>query len=33
MKDGYSIINDDYEAGFEVGRYAGKMNHQKIPFI
>ena len=27
MKEGYSIVNDDYEAGFEVGKYAGKMNH------
>lgn len=33
MKDGYSIINDDYEAGFEVGKYAGKMNHQKIIYL
>ena len=33
MKEGYSIVNDDYEAGFEVGKYAGKMNHQKIIYL
>lgn len=33
MKEGYSIVNDDYEAGFEVGKYAGQMNHQKIIYL
>lgn len=33
MKEGYSIVNDDYDAGFEVGKYAGKMNHQKIIYL
>lgn len=33
MKEGYSIVNDDYEAGFEVGKYAGRMNHQEIIYL
>lgn len=33
MKEGYSIVNDDYEAGFEVGKYAGKMNHQEVIYL
>lgn len=33
MKGGYSIVNEDYEAGFEVGQYAGRMNHQRIIYL
>ncbi len=33
MDDGISIINDDYEAGYEVGIYAAKMNHHHIVYL
>ena len=30
---GVSIINDDYSAGYEVGKYAAYMGHRKICYI
>lgn len=30
---GVSIINDDYSAGYEVGKYAANMGHRKICYI
>lgn len=32
-KDGVSIINDDYHAGYDIGRYVGKANHHNIVFL
>ena len=31
--DGISIINDDYNAGIEIGEYVAKRNHKNIGFI
>ena len=31
--DGISIINDDYNAGIEIGEYIAKRNHKNIGFI
>ena len=31
--DGISIINDDYNAGIEIGEYIAKRNHRNIGFI
>ena len=31
--DGISIVNDDYNAGIEIGEYIGKRNHKKIGII
>ncbi|MBW5398226.1 LacI family DNA-binding transcriptional regulator, partial [Brachyspira pilosicoli] len=31
--DGISIINDDYNAGIEIGEYIAKRNHKDIGFI
>ena len=31
--DGISIINDDYNAGIEIGEYIAKKNHKNIGFI
>lgn len=33
LKEGISIVNDDYNAGFEVGRYVAKMNHREIVYL
>lgn len=33
LSEGISIINDDYNAGVEVGRYATKMGHKEIVYL
>lgn len=33
LKEGISIVNDDYSAGVEIGKYAVKMGHKDIVYL